>query len=141
MGRLSKRVTEMQQADRQSSPQPTDKLQEILSREHKGKLGVISDIKENPIPVDVATEIIGGVPMDWHDLENFVASISPTKFVNLLKLQKQMIKDYGIRFKEQRKGVSGRIIILILLAVGLAVAGIGIIMFMPQIMEMFRGGM
>lgn len=141
MGKLSERLNKRQPLERQQQPlEVQDHLQDILSNEHRTKLGVIEDIKVEPIPVGVGTEEIGGVPMDWHDLEKFVVSISPTKFVTLLKLQKQMIKDYGLRFTGQRKAISGKIILLILMAVGLAVIGILVMMFMPEIMAMFGGG-
>jgi len=135
MGRLSNRIKE-EQFRVPIPPKPTTK-DDIIANEHKGKLGIINDIKDNPIPKGIATEEIGGVPIDWHELENFVVSISPTKFVNLLKLQKQMIKEYGIRFRSSKPGISGKIILLLLLAIGMGVLGLLVILYLPNILEMF----
>lgn len=140
MGRLSRRVKEMVEADRIAAQQPQDAMQMIINNESGGKLGLIDDIKKNPIPGDIAEEIIGGIPINWHELESFVVSISPSKFVTLLKLQKQMIKDYGMRFSGQRRPTNFKFLFILILAISLAGAGIFVMMYLPQILAMFQMG-
>jgi len=115
--------------------------QKPVYREHVGAFSINKDIKEMPVPKGVGQEIICGTPIDWHDLENFVEKISPNTFVNLLKLEKQMIRDKLWRkFSGQgyKKPLPWGIIIIMIIIV---VAGIGIVMFAPQLTEMMKGAM
>ena len=91
------------------------------------------------MPKGEAEEVIWGTPIDWHDLEDFVASISPLKFVTLLKLQKEQLRAYGMRFKDDKPTMSSKGLWLILLAAGMLIGGIVLIMYMPDITSFFKG--
>lgn len=165
MGRLSKRIREKLQADKQpvtydNQPAPETQLRQhrnkiknvtddgsiektyenIVTQESKMPLGELYDIKRDPVPKSVCEEEIYGVPMDWHDLENFVIKLSPTNYVTMLKLRDQDKADYDKRFKVRKSMMSGKIIILILVAVGLAIGGVIMLMFMPEILAFFQQG-
>lgn len=141
MGRLSARVREKIIDDRETANQPQDIMQDIVRNETKGTLGIIEDIKKSPVPSGYCEEvIIGGPPIDFHDLETFVVSISPTKFVNLLKLQRQTITDFGNRYSGQKKPVNFKFLFIFVIAIILMVLGVLVMLYMPQLMQIFQMG-
>jgi len=109
--------------------------------EEYSPLSIIEEIKKDPTPKGECEIVISGVPVDVHALEDYVVRISPYALKTILRY-------HHARDVEEMKGYSrrssfkmnGKTIILILLAVGMAMLGIIMMVFMPQIMEMFQGG-
>lgn len=120
-----------QQNVQQSAPEP-------YSQRNVKPSKIIREIKDKPVPKGVCKEVIWGTPVDWHDLEEFVVSISPLKFVNLLKLQKEQLRAYGMRFRGDKPSLGSKGLWLILLAIGLLVGGVVVMMYYPQIMAFFQ---
>jgi len=96
-------------------------------------------IKDKPVPKGVCEDVIRGISVDFHDLENFVVSVSPTKFVNLLKLNYQRAREYKLRHVDDKK-MNSSTIILILAVLGMGALGVVMLLFMPDIINMFNGG-
>ena len=98
---------------------------------------VVKEIQRNPVRKGILTEKINGIPIDWHDLENFIVSLSPQHFANTLKLQEQKVRRKELSYvdKERKPFPVG---ILIGLAI-LVVVGIILMVYGPQIMAMFGG--
>jgi len=136
--KLRQHLDEMQSDNKDDGS--VDKIYEnIVAQESKMPLGELYDIKRKPVPKGVCEEIIYGVPINWHDLENFVLKLSPTNFVTMLKLRDQDKADYDRRFKVRKSMMSGKIMMILLIAVGLGIAGIVIMLFLPDILAMLGG--
>jgi hypothetical protein len=112
---------------------------ELERAEREGPLGVINEIKEDPIPIGVNREVICGTPIDWHAIEDFTVSISPYKFVTLMKLNKQILREQLMKYAKKPSQISGKFLIMLLVIGGLAILGIVVIMYLPKIIAMFGG--
>lgn len=104
-------------------------------------LGILKDIEKSPSPKGTFPTVIGGIPVDLHSLEDYVIKISPFGLKTILRYHHardiEEMKGYGRRGS---MNINSKTILLILAAVGMAVMGLIMIMYMPQIMEMFSGG-
>jgi len=126
-----------QQAQRAKS-QPITSQPEIPKSDNP--LSILDEIKASPSPKGTFPMVIGGRPLDLHVLEDYITKISPFALKTILRY-------HNARTIEELKGYSrggslklnSGTIILILLAIGLAVGGVIMLMYMPQIMEMFKG--
>jgi len=103
-------------------------------------MSIIKDIKNDPSPKGTYPTVIGGIPADLHVLEDYVIRSSPYALKTILRYHHardvEEMKGYG----RSRMNIDSKTIILILLAVGMAVLGIFVIMFLPNILRMFQGG-
>lgn len=128
----------------QQSKQPKepsqDQYEDVPSKD-TSPLAVLDEIKRSPSPKGAYPTLIGGRPIDLHDLEDYLLKISPYALKTILRYHNartiEEIKGYA-------KGLGGskfnfRFILLILLAVGMAVIGILVLLYMPQIMAFFKG--
>lgn len=104
-------------------------------------LSILDEIKAQPSSKGTYPMLIGGRPVDLHVLEDYITKISPFALKTILRY-------HNARTIEELKGYSGRgslklkggTIILILVAIGLAVGGIIMLLYMPDIMSYFKGG-
>jgi len=120
---------------------PDDRYVERREKNAYAPLAILDEIKERPSKKGVFKTIIQGKPVDLHALESYVLKISPYMMRTILRYR-------SIRTIEEARNVAGRkpmkfnskSLILLLLAIGLGVLGIIFIFFMPQIMQMFKGG-
>jgi hypothetical protein len=105
-------------------------------------LSILDEIKRKPTPKGVFAQRIGGRPVDLHVLEDYITKISPFALKTLLRYHNaktmEEIKSYS---QGKTIGISGGTIILILAAVGMAILGIAMIFFMPDIMNSFKMGL
>jgi len=104
-------------------------------------LAILDEIKHRPSRKGTFPTVIQGKAVDLHALEAYVLKISPYIMRTILRYR-------TIRTMEEARNVAGRkpmklnskTLMLILLASGMAILGIIMIFFMPQIMQMFKGG-
>ena len=88
--------------------------------------------------------MIGGRPIDLHQLENYLVwQTSPYVMKTLMRYHNaktmEEIKSYASRKIGRGAGVNAKTIILIILFIGMALVGIIMLLFMPQIMSFFKG--
>ena len=111
------------------------------NEEVSGPLGVLEDIKNTPSRKGTFETVVQGIPVDLHSLESYIVKISPYVMKTVLRYRSarllEEVKNYG---KYDRIKMNSKTIILIILAIGMAVLGVMMIIFMPKIMEMFKGG-
>jgi hypothetical protein len=132
------------------SPQQVQDYQDYTKRQREveeerfqnNPMAILDEIKKAPSPKGTHPIIIGGRPIDLHMLEDYVIRTSPYSLKTIMRYHNartiEEIKGYAKGFGG--KGINGRTILLIMLAIGMAVIGIMVIFFMPQIMEFFQGG-
>lgn len=110
--------------------------------EDQSPLSIVREVQKHPAPKGTHETIIGGVPVDLHILEDYLVKTSPFALKTVMRYHNarnmEEIKNYssGSKIKFNSKMLIG-----VLLAVGVAVLGIVMIFFMPQIMATFQGGM
>jgi len=110
-------------------------------QEQKSPLSVLEDIRKYPTPKGTFATIIGGRPVDLHSMEDYLLKISPYGLKTILRYHNartiEEIKNYA------KLGGGGKLNtkfwLLIMLFIGLAVIGVIILLFLPQIMEFFQG--
>jgi len=111
--------------------------------DYQNPLAILDEIKKRPTPKGAKTVMIGGRPIDLHALEDYVVRVSPYHLRTILRYHNartiEEIKNYSQRFGTTK--IKGSMIILILLAVGMGVLGIIMMLYMPDIMAMFQGGL
>ena len=131
-----------QQQMQQGIPaQPMSYQPEVPDNKGDNPLSILDEIKAKPSPKGTFPMLIGGRPLDLHVLEDYITKISPFALKTILRY-------HNARTIEELKGYSGRgslklksgTIILILVAIGLAIGGIIMLLYMPQIMSYFKGG-
>ena len=133
----------------------TDEFQQFPQQFPQQKITVKDDYGETKSPVKLAIEIekkptpkgvlelkIGGRPIDLHQIEDYMVwKINPYNMKTLMRYHNaktmEEIKSYSRR--RSGGGMPLRTIMLILLLVGVSVAGFVMLMFMPQIMQFFKG--
>lgn len=104
-------------------------------------LSILDEIKARPSPKGTLPVMIGGRPIDLSVLEDYALRISPYSLKTILRYHNartiEEIKGYGrgTAVKMNMKGI-----LLILLAVGMGVVGLFVMMYMPEIMAYFQGG-
>lgn len=103
-----------------------------------------TEIENDPTPKGVLEMNIGGRPIDLHQLENYMVwKTSPFVMKTLLRYHNaktmEEIKSYSSRRVGRGGSLNMKTIGIILLCVAMAVVGLVMIMFMPQIMAFFRG--
>lgn len=126
-----------------SPPQEEQRYEEREpERRQNAPLSILDEIKNNPSPKGTFPVVIQGVPVDLHSLEGYMLKVSPYDMRTLQRFEKarliEEIKNYG-RFGGGTK-FNMKTILIILLAAGMAVVGIILVMYMPQIMAFFKGG-
>lgn len=100
------------------------------------------EIEKRPTPKGVLEITIGGRPIDLHALEDYMVwKINPYNMKTLMRYHNaktmEEIKSYSRR--RSGGGMPFRTIMLIMLLIGMSVVGLIMVMFMPQIMQFFRG--
>lgn len=101
------------------------------------------DIKKKPTPKGYYETIIAGVPVDLHSLEEYIVKTSPFAIKTLLRFDNarniEDIKNYSTKGGVSRKKLDSKFFILIILSIALAVGGIIVMFFMPELIAMFQG--
>jgi len=125
----------------QPQQQPEARYYERKEIDASAPLAILDEIKNRPSRKGTFATVIQGKAVDLHALEAYVLKISPYIMRTILRYR-------TIRTMEEARNVAGRkpmkmnskTLMLILLAAGMAILGIIMIFFMPQIMQMFKGG-
>lgn len=115
---------------------------ERKEKDPRAPLAILDDIKDKPSYKGTFKTMIQGKVVDLHTLENYVLKISPYVMRTLLRYR-------TIRTMEEARNMAGRkpvklnskMLILLVLAVGMAILGIIVIFFLPDILNMFKGGL
>lgn len=128
-------------------PEPEPEEESTLPPKIQGSLNkatplsILDEIKNKRIPKGTAPVLIQGIPVDLHSLEDYIISISPYNIKTLMRYNNARILEEIKGYSKFGTGkINSKMLILIMLAAGMAVLGIIMIMFMPQIMAMFQGG-
>jgi hypothetical protein len=110
--------------------------------DYQNPLSILDEIKKRPSPKGAKVIMIGGRPLDLHTIEDYVVRVSPYHLRTILRYHNartiEEIKNYSQRFGG--KGMKGSTLILILLAVGMGILGVILMVFLPDILKMFSGG-
>lgn len=108
----------------------------------EGPLSILDEIKALPTPKGTYKTMISGVPVDLHALESYIPKISPYGLKTLMRYHNartiEEIRGYT-RFGSGKK-LNMSTIIIIMVMIGMAILGICIIFFLPNIMSMFQAG-
>ena len=108
------------------------------SEPDKSPLAILDEIKLNPSPKGSYPTIIGGRPVDLHDLEDYLLKISPYSLKTIMRYhQARTIEELRRYSKGKGSTFNMKIIWIILMIMGMIGLGVFIILFLPQIM----GGM
>lgn len=129
----------------EEAPYPAPRTQPQYNDEDdidkESPLSILDEIKQKPTPKGTFTQRIGGRPVDLHVLEDYITKISPFALKTLLRYHNaktmEEIKSYS---QGTKLNINGGTIILILAAVGMAILGLVMVFFMPDIMNMFKSG-
>jgi hypothetical protein len=113
--------------------------EELSEIEKQGPLGPIKAIQEEPVPKGVEKKTIFGETMDFHDLEDFIVSISPYKFVTLMKLKNQMLREQLLKYARKKPAFGGGMLKWIILIVLLILGAMAFIFLLPMITQMLSG--
>ena len=110
--------------------------------ETKSPVKLAVEIEKKPTPKGVLELKIGGRPIDLHQMEDYMVwKINPYNMKTLMRYHNaktmEEIKSYSRR--RSGGGMPLRTIMLIMLLIGMSVVGLIMVMFMPQIMQFFRG--
>lgn len=102
-----------------------------------------TEIERDPTPKGAFEITIGGRPIDLHQLENYMVwKTSPYVIKTLMRYHNaktmEEIKSYSSR-RRSGGNLNLKSLMLILLCVGMAVVGIIMVIYMPQIMAFFKG--
>ena len=135
-------IQPQEQYQQQQYQQPQQQYDQDETRDGDNPLSILDEIKAQPSPKGTYPLLIGGRPLDLHVLEDYITKISPFALKTILRY-------HNARTIEELKGYSGRgslklkggTILLIMLALGLAAAGIFVMMYMPELMATFQGGL
>lgn len=116
--------------------------------ESRSPAKLAGEIERDPSPKGSLEVMIGGRPIDLHQLEDYLVwKTSPYVIKTLMRYHNaktvEEVKGYALpRFGlSGRKGGGGggRTLLLILGLAGVAIVGFLILMFMPQILDFFKG--
>ena len=120
------------------------KQQPLQGPQHieEGPLSILDEIKALPTPKGTFKTMISGIPVDLHALEDYIPKISPYGLKTLMRYHNartiEEIRGYT-KFGSGKK-LNMSTIIIIIVMIGMALLGVFVLMFMPQILEMFQGG-
>jgi len=130
----------------QQIPQQMIPYQKIIIKDEYGEtkspVKLAIEIEKKPTPKGVLELKIGGRPIDLHQIEDYMVwKINPYNMKTLMRYHNaktmEEIKSYSRR--RSGGGMPLRTIMLIMLMIGMSVVGLIMVMFMPQIMQFFRG--
>jgi len=104
-------------------------------------LSIVKEIKENPSQKGTFETLIGGIPVDLHILEDYLVRTSPYALKTVMRYHNarnmEEIKNYS---RGPNLKVNSKMWVMVILLIGVVCLGVFMIMFMPQIMAMFQGG-
>jgi hypothetical protein len=114
---------------------------EYGDKDETSPLKILDEIRKFPSPKGTFPTIIGGRPIDFNDLESYMLSISPHGIRTILRYHNartiEEMKNYARLGGLTGGGKGGKFWIMIMLFIGMAVLGLVMLLFLPQIMEMF----
>jgi len=100
------------------------------------------DIQRKPTPKGYFPTVISGIPVDLHSLEEYIVKTSPFAIKTLLRYDNarniEDIKNYSTK-TSGRKKMDSKFFILLFLGIALAIGGIMVMFFMPELIAMFQG--
>lgn len=100
------------------------------------------DIQKKPTPKGYFPTIISGIPVDLHALEEYIVKTSPFAIKTLLRFDNarniEEIKNYSTKSSGKKK-MDSKFFLLLFLGIALAIGGILVIFFMPELIGMFKG--
>ena len=142
---IPQQLPQMQMDDFQPGIQQFQQRKLVVKDEYgetKSPVKLAVEIEKHPTPKGVLELKIGGRPIDLHQIEDYMVwKINPYNMKTLMRYHNaktmEEIKSYSRR--RSGGGMPFRTIMLIMLMVGMAVVGLIMVMFMPQIMQFFRG--
>lgn len=115
--------------------------EEEVEEDDTSPLSIVNEIREKPSPKGTHKTVIGGVPVDLHVLEEYLVKTSPFALKTVMRYHNarnmEEIKNYS---KGMAASDKTKMIIFIVLAIGIAGLGIFVMMFLPQILQAFQGG-
>jgi len=110
--------------------------------EDNSPLSIVKEIKENPSQKGTFSTIIGGIPVDLHVLEDYLVRTSPFALKTVMRYHNarnmEEIKNYS---RGPNIKMNSKTLILIIMLIGVAMLGLFMIMFLPDILQMFSGGL
>lgn len=131
----------MMEPEPEYSPIPEEEAVEPYTKPDETDTQTLDDISKDRTPKGLVTETIQGVPVDLHSLEGYILKISPRAIKNIMDSDATRIYQEAMNMRStQGKKLSSKTWILILLCVGMAFLGIFLLMFLPDIIAMFSGG-
>jgi len=117
----------------------------IIKKEHgytRSPVKLASEIEKDPTPKGALEIKIGGRPIDLHSLEDYMVwKINPYNMKTLMRYHNAKTMEEVKSYSRRRSGggMPLRTIMLVILLAGMAAVGLIMVMFMPQIMQFFRG--
>lgn len=124
-------------------PEPEESQEESYEEQYKDvPIKKALDIKKSPTPKGYFPTVISGIPVDLHSLEEYIVKTSPFAIKTLLRYDNarniEDIKNYSTKTAGKKKA-DARFFLFLMLAIVLAVGGIAVIFFMPEILQMIQG--
>lgn len=96
----------------------------------------MSPIKKGYMQINLA-----GIPVDAHALEEYIlTATSPKKISNLMSLVKRASVDEYRSLAPTGKKMKGSTLVIILAIAGIGIAGVMVLMFMPEILKILGAG-
>lgn len=97
-------------------------------------------VKENPTLPGKLKTTVWGIPVDLHSLEEFIPKISPHVLRTIVRNDRartiEQLKQYSSRKKNK---INTGTLMLILFCAIIAIGGVILLMFMPDITAFFSG--
>lgn len=131
-----------QRQQAQPQPEPEEEIEDEYETYKDVPIKRAIDIQRKPTPKGYFPTIIAGVPVDLHALEEYIVKTSPFAIKTLLRYDNarniEDIKNYSTK-STGRKKMDSKFFLLLFLGIALAIGGIMVIFFMPEIIGMFKG--
>ena len=139
----------LQQQRMQLQMQKRQQMQQMSETDYTSEHGdtknpniVAAEIESRPAPKGMMWMNIGGRPIDLHELEDYLVwKTSPFVMKTLMRYHNaktmEDIKNYS---RGRGTTVNARFFVMLLLCIGIAILGIVMIFFMPQILGFFKSG-
>ena len=102
---------------------------------------IAKEIEANPTPPGILPIRIAGRPIDLHMFEDYMVwKISPFQLRTVLRYRNARVMEEMKNYSSSPIGkMKGSTILLIMFAIMMLIGGVMILLFMPDIMAMFKG--
>ena len=103
-------------------------------------LAILEEIKNWPAPKGAYPTIIGGRPVDLHELEDYLLKISPHNIKTVMRYHNARVIEEMRRYAGTKgKKFDMKTLMLIMLAAGMGILGIILLLYWPQILAGMKG--